>query len=186
MRRSGATKLLTSFCAVLMLLQSCAAAYRLEYDPQGAPEAGDAAAEVTVYDSEGEAVTLPSFPGEPTILYFWASYDGEAKEGLALLDAAYHALGGEIVFAAVDLTDGYRDTPDTAAAHFDACGYELPLYHDLEGSAAARYCPDGSLPQTYAVSADGTVTAHLSGAVSEKNLTECLKTLGSGSEEHEG
>ena len=78
-------------------------------EPQKAPD-------FTVFDLDGNEVHLQDFFGKPIVLNFWASWCGPCKMEMPDFNEKYQELGEEIQFLMINMTDGDRETVETAAA----------------------------------------------------------------------
>lgn len=127
------------------------------------------APDFTVYDADGNAVKLSDFFGKPIVLNFWASWCGPCQSEMPEFDQAYQDQGEEIHFLMVNMTDGSRETVETAKAFVEDSGYTFPVYYDTAFEAALGYGVT-SLPTTYFIAADGTLTAYAMGAIDAETL----------------
>lgn len=130
----------------------------------------------TVYDAQGNAVTLDSLKGKPIVLNFWASWCGPCKSEMPDFEKVYAEYGDRVTFAMVNMTDGQRETQKTAQAHIDKEGFTFPVYFDLDLDAANTYQVSG-IPATYVIDADGNLAAYASGAISGEALAGALDNL---------
>ena len=64
----------------------------------------------------------------------------------------------------MNMTDGSRETVESASAYIAENGYTFLVYYDTDSSAAYAYSVY-SLPTTYFIDADGYVVAHGRGAL---------------------
>ena len=69
-----------------------------------------------VIDKEGNPVKLSSFFGKPIVLNFWASWCGPCQSEMPDFNEKYAELGGDVHFVMVNMTDGGRETVETASA----------------------------------------------------------------------
>ena len=123
-----------------------------------------AAPDFTVYDIDGDAVSLSDFIGKPVIINFWASWCGPCKMEMPEFEEKFEELGGDIQFLMVNLTDGNRETRETAISYIEKSGYTFPVYFDTDQDAAYTYGVY-SIPSTYFIGADGSAVAMAQGAI---------------------
>ena len=135
-----------------------------------------AAPDFTVYDIDGDAVSLSDFIGKPVIINFWASWCGPCKMEMPEFEEKYEELGGDIQFLMVNLTDGNRETIDTASAFIEESGYTFPLYFDTDQDAAYTYGVY-SIPSTYFIGADGSAVAMAQGAIDGSILDQGISMI---------
>ena len=140
-----------------------------ETEPMMAPD-------FIVLDREGEEVSLSDFIGKPVILNFWASWCGPCKSEMPEFEAAYQKYREEIQFMMVNLTDGSRETVETAAKYIAGEGYTFPVFFDTESDAAITYGAT-SIPDTYFVDAEGHLVAYGSGALSGEILQSGMEMI---------
>ena len=134
-----------------------------ESAPQPAPD-------FTVYDAEGNEITLSALmDGKPTVLNFWASWCGPCRSEMPHIQDAYERLGGEVSFVMINMTDGQRETQESAEEYMAESGWTFPIYFDSDYDAAMTYGAY-SLPQTYFIDADGRLIAAARGSMSAEVL----------------
>lgn len=134
------------------------------------------APDFTVYDREGNAYQLSDFFGKPIVLNFWASWCGPCKSEMPDFDAASGALNGEVQFLMVNMTDGSRETVETAFAFIEEQGYTFPVFYDTDYSASIAYSVY-SLPTTYFIDSQGNLAAQARGAISADTLQQGIDRI---------
>ena len=134
------------------------------------------APDFTVYDLEGNPVHLLSYLGKPIVLNFWASWCGPCKMEMPDFQKAFEELDGKVQFLMVNMTDGSRETVETAISFIESQGYTFPVLFDSDMDAAITYNAY-SLPTTYFISAEGQVIARASGAISAELLQQGIDMI---------
>ncbi|MCR5135255.1 MAG: TlpA family protein disulfide reductase [Clostridiales bacterium] len=164
-------------------------------DADSSADAGNgdtaAAPDFTVYDADGNKVALSDFKGEPVVVNFWASWCPPCKAELPDFEAAYQEVGikeaadadgadsdsAEAVrFLMVNLTDGQRETLDTAGKFIADEGYTFPVYFDTDLDAAYTYGIN-SIPMTMFIDADGNVQDYAIGMIDEQTLRSGIEKI---------
>ena len=110
------------------------------------------------------------------VVNFWASWCGPCKSEMPEFQEAWEKYGDEVVFMLVNMTDGSRETTDTAKAYIEKKGFTFPVYYDTVMEAAMAYGV-ASIPATYFIAPDGTLTARVSGTISLSTLERGLKMI---------
>ncbi len=127
------------------------------------------APDFTVYDVDGNEVSLSDFIGKPTVVNFWASWCGPCQMEMPDFDEMYQKLGEEVNFFMVNMTDGSRETVEAATKFIEDAGYSFPIYFDTDLDAAMTYGVN-SLPSTYFIDAEGHAVARGQGAIDAETL----------------
>ena len=91
-------------------------------------------------------------------------------------NAAYAELGEDIHFLMVNMTDGSRETLETARSYVEEQGFSFPVYYDTDYSAAVAYSVY-SLPSTYFIDADGNAVARAAGAIDRETLQQGIDMI---------
>lgn len=134
------------------------------------------APDFTVEDADGEKVKLSDYVGKPIVLNFWASWCSPCKSEMPEFNEAWEELDGEVQFLMVNMTDGARETVDTAKEYVEGQGFSFPVFFDTGSEAAMAYSAY-SLPTTYFIDAEGYVVARAVGAIDGDTLQKGLDLI---------
>ena len=139
-------------------------------------EYNNKAPDFVVYDREGNAVHLYDYVGKPIVLNFWASWCGPCQMEMPDFQEKYLDLGGDVHFLMVNMTDGLRETVETASAFVEEKGYTFPVFYDSTSDAAYTYGAY-SLPTTFFIDADGYAIAQATGALDAQTLQKGIDLI---------
>lgn len=134
------------------------------------------APDFTVYDIDGNEVHLSDYLGTPVVLNFWASWCGPCKMEMPHFEEKSKALAGEVQFLMVNVTDGGRETVETASSFIAGEGYTFPVFYDTAHSASAAYGAY-SLPTTIFINAEGHAIAQAVGAIDSATLQKGIDMI---------
>ncbi len=127
------------------------------------------APDFTVYDIDGNEVHLYDFVGTPLVVNFWASWCGPCQMEMPDFQETYLELDGQVQFLMINMTDGSRETVETASSFIAEKGYTFPVFYDTDYSAASTYGVY-SLPMTFFIDAQGYAVTYATGAISGETL----------------
>lgn len=148
--------------------------------PDSSPETGEStpfsAPDFTAYDREGNTVRLSDFLGKPVVLNFWASWCGPCKSEMPAFEEIYKEYGEKIHFVMINLTDGSRETMETATSFLDNQNYTFPVYYDKDANAALTYQVYG-IPVTYFINAEGHLIAQGSSALDAETIKRGIEMI---------
>lgn len=134
------------------------------------------APDFTVLDAEGTEVKLSDYIGKPIVLNFWASWCSPCKSEMPKFNEAWEELDGEVQFLMVNMTDGARETVESAKEYVEGEGFTFPVLFDTQSEAAIAYSAY-SLPTTYFIDAEGYLVARAVGAIDGDTLQRGLDMI---------
>ena len=134
------------------------------------------APDFTVYDIDGNEVKLSDYFGKPIVLNFWASWCGPCKSEMPEFNEMYYELDGEVIFLMVNMTDGSRETVESASEYVSEEGFSFPVMYDTAQDAAYTYAVY-SLPTTYFLDDEGYLIARAVGAIDKDTLQQGIDMI---------
>ena len=134
------------------------------------------APDFTVYDIDGNEVELSDYFGKPIVLNFWASWCGPCKSEMPEFNEMYSELDGEVIFLMVNMTDGSRETVESASEYVSEEGFSFPVMYDTAQDAAYTYAVY-SLPTTYFLDDKGYLIARAVGAIDKDTLQQGIDMI---------
>jgi cytochrome c biogenesis protein CcmG/thiol:disulfide interchange protein DsbE len=138
---------------------------------QHAPKVGSAAPGFTLRRlGGGGSVSLASLRGKPVVLNFWASWCDPCKAEAKALEADWSRYGSRVQFVGVDYHDLASDARRFVAVH----GLSFPMLQDGSGTVTGAY-GISQVPETYIVSRDGRVVAHIAGPITSSGFSEAFR-----------
>ncbi len=134
------------------------------------------APDFTVLDKDGNSVSFLDLVGKPIVLNFWASWCSPCKSEMPEFNQVYEDLSEDVTFIMINLTDGQRETVETATAFVEENAYSFPVYFDTTQDAAYTY-GIRSIPTTIFIDADGNIVTGVQGTINEKLLLQYIDLI---------
>lgn len=136
------------------------------------------AKDFTVYNMDREQVKLSDYKGKkPIVINFWASWCPPCKEEMPFFQEATNRYSSDAIeILMINLTDGVRETKETALNYMKENNYNMNVMLDIEFSAAEAYIIN-SIPRTIFVDKDGYISGEYSGMINRDLLNENIEKL---------
>ena len=110
------------------------------------------------------------------MLNFWASWCSPCKSEMPTFQKIYESYGDKVEFVIVNLTDGSKETKESAMDFISKNNYTFPVYYDVDQSAAYAYSVS-SIPTTYFIDSEGFVVAYSKGTLEEETFLKGIKMI---------
>ncbi|MEG1757574.1 MAG: TlpA disulfide reductase family protein [Oscillospiraceae bacterium] len=134
------------------------------------------APDIVLIDTDGNETKLSSLQGKPVVLNFWASWCGPCKGEMPDFQNVYDEYKDKVNFVMLNLTDGSRETVESASALINEMGYTFPIYFDSNGEGAQKYSISG-IPTTFIIDSNGNVMGYIQQAIPADVLKDALDEL---------
>jgi len=126
-------------------------------------------------DYEGNDVKLSDYSGKPIVLNFWATWCHYCKEEMPDFNKAFKKYS-DVQFIMVNVTDGIRETVDSAKEYVEDNNYKFDVFFDVYGQAVATYNVT-AYPTTFFIDAKGNVVASSAGMLDYDELVEGIELI---------
>lgn len=131
----------------------------------------------TVYDINNKEVNLYDYKGKNLVINFWASWCPPCKYEMPYFQNAtekYKDKNVEILM--LNLTDGYRETVDSATKYMKENNFDMNLLFDKNLEAATKYQVQG-VPRTIFIDKEGYIVKDYTGAMEQDVLYDEIDKL---------
>lgn len=137
------------------------------------PLVGGPAPDFTLQLFDGGEVTLSELRGKVVVINFWASWCPPCREEAPILEAAWEFYRDQgVVFIGVD----WLDTEAEARAYIQEFNLTYPHGPDL-GSRIGRAYRITGVPETFFISRDGLIAAHIPAPLDAVTLATNIQVL---------
>lgn len=134
------------------------------------------AVDFTVYDEDGNEVKLSDYKGTPLVLNYWASWCGPCQSEMPLFKEANNKYGDNVKILMINMTDGQRETVESAKKYMVDNGYDMLTLYDTDLDFANKYNV-ASIPRTVFIDKDGFITMERFGIVNEEFLDAMIERI---------
>lgn len=148
-------------------------------DDSGASPDDESGAIISLKNLDGKSVSLEDYKGKVVVLNFWASWCPPCKAEmpeLADLDDEFKK-DDKVVFLAVNLTDGQRETEKKARDYIEKNGFKFNVLLDTNGDLADEF-DVGPIPHTAIIDKEGKLSDTIIGSTTkDKVMSKVDKVL---------
>ena len=129
----------------------------------------------TMLDYNGKEVNLSDFKGKPIVLNFWATWCYYCKEEMPEFDKAAKEYP-DVQFIMLNVTDGLRETEESARKYIEDNGYEFDVFFDIYMEGVNDYYIP-SYPTTIFIDSEGELAAKQIGALDYDRLIAGIESI---------
>lgn len=130
-----------------------------------------------VYDENLNKVKLSDYLGKPVVVNFWASWCPPCREEMPLFnDISSKYKQDELAVLMVNLTDGQRETVNSAKKFISDNNYNMKVLFDKDSTAANNYNIE-SIPRTLFIDKNGYIIKDYIGGITKADLDNQIKSL---------
>jgi cytochrome c biogenesis protein CcmG/thiol:disulfide interchange protein DsbE len=141
-----------------------------------APVMGALAPDFTLFEVEGEQMSLSDFRGQPVLINFWATWCGPCRLEMPAIQERFERYKDEgFVVLAVD----FDETASDVRAYGKGLGLTFSLLLD-PGAEVQKLYRNRSYPSSFFVDAEGVIQVQHIGVMTEGQIDENLAKIGLG------
>lgn len=133
----------------------------------------DYALDFTLYDLEGNSVSLSDYSGTPLLINFWATWCPPCRSELPLIQQYQDKYGDDFLVLAVD----GGETAEDVQSFVDSQGYTMIFLLDVEFAVAELYQVRG-FPTSLFIDANGVIQQVHIGELTEPMIVAYLEMIG--------
>ncbi|NTV65691.1 MAG: TlpA family protein disulfide reductase, partial [Oscillochloris sp.] len=133
---------------------------------------GDLAPDFSYTMADGSSHTLSELRGTRVVLNFWATWCMPCREEMPTLQQLADEHSADLVVLAVNR----NEAPAAIAKFGNEVGVTFPLIANITGDIADRYGAT-SLPLSYFINSEGTISSHQLGALTPAILARHMEGL---------
>lgn len=142
-------------------------------EDQNRPTADDFAVE----DINGKTVKLSSFTGKPVVINFWASWCPPCRGEMPDYENLYQKYSKKgVEFMMINLTDGERETKETAMKFIKENHYSFPVFFDTTGNASVAYAIS-AIPDSFFIDKKGKIADLYEGAIDAGKMKASIEKI---------
>ncbi|MBQ6004056.1 MAG: TlpA family protein disulfide reductase [Clostridia bacterium] len=178
-------KMIIIFVLAVLLIGGGTLLYRMLINKSALPETGDISSDIEtekamfvpfeVTGSDGKKITLEHSSDKVTVINFWASWCTPCREEMDIFERLYLDHGDVFEIKMINLTDGQRETMDTAQEYITKKGYSFPVFFDEDYNGVNEYYVV-SIPRTLIIDKDGTIIFSITGEVTEETFEKIISS----------
>ncbi|WP_349680766.1 TlpA disulfide reductase family protein [Clostridium sp. UBA6640] len=136
------------------------------------------AVDFIVYDKDNNEVKLSEYKGKKAVVVnFWASWCSPCKYEMPYFQEATNKYNnGDLEILMINVTDGMRETKESAEGFMEREGYNMNVMFDIDLDAANKYQLNG-IPRTIFIDKEGNIVYDHVGIMDEEMLNENINKI---------
>ncbi|RMG72528.1 MAG: TlpA family protein disulfide reductase [Nitrospirae bacterium] len=125
------------------------------------------APDFSVYDKNGNTLTLKSLRGKTVFVHFFASWCSVCRKEMPSINALYQRKKGDPDFVFIGIV--YHEDPTVTRNYLKKHNFDIPIYVDPHDKAAKAFGVTG-VPETYIIDPKGILKKKVIGPGSWEDL----------------
>lgn len=133
------------------------------------------APDFTVFDTNGNEVSLSDYKGKPVVLNFWATWCYYCKVEMPDFNEAYKN-HPDVQFLMINATDGIQETQEKANSYIKEQGFDFEIFFDTTQQTVYNYRVTG-FPATFFIDKNGNIAAMRNGLIDKETLEKGINII---------
>ena len=110
------------------------------------------------------------------MICYWASWAGDSEKSLKRIAQFYELYHEDVYFLAINITDGDKETRETADTFLADKSYPFPVFYDLDGVCHAAFRVN-TKPTTFFLKENCWAMAYFKGNLTKYGMNMGMKCI---------